>query len=69
MTIAILSTKIVKLTTKYQVLVCSLVTDTVLNINIGEVENETLDHGKYITTPELNKLTAGNFAARLKQLI
>ena len=25
------------------------------------------DHDKYITTPELNKSTAGNFPARLKQ--
>ena len=25
------------------------------------------DHGKYITTQEVNKLTAKNFAARLKE--
>ena len=27
----------------------------------------SLKHNKYITTPEFNKLTAENFAARLKQ--
>ena len=30
---------------------------TVLSTKIGEVENEIPDHGKYITTPEFNKLT------------
>ena len=42
-----------------------LVTTTVLSSNIGEVENKISDHAKYITTPECNKLTAKNFAARL----
>ena len=45
----------------------SLVTTTVLNTKISEVENKILSHDKYITTPEFNKLTAENFAARLKQ--
>ena len=45
----------------------SLVTTTVLNTKISEVENKNLDHAKYITTQESNKLTAENFAARLKQ--
>ena len=31
------------------------------------VENKIPDHSKYITTPEFNKLTAENFAARLAQ--
>ena len=44
-----------------------LVTTTVLNTKISEVENKIPDHAKYITTPEFNKLTAGHFAARLKQ--
>ena len=36
----------------------SLVTATVHNTKIGEVENKTPDHSKYITTQEFNKLTA-----------
>ena len=40
---------------------------TILNTKISEVENKTSDHAKYIITPEFNKLTAENFAARLKQ--
>ena len=31
------------------------------------MENKILDHAKYITTRKFNKLTAENFAARLKQ--
>ena len=31
------------------------------------VEYKILDNSKYITTQEFNKLTAENFAARLKQ--
>ena len=42
-------------------------TTTILNTKISEVENKIPNHDKYITTPELNKLTADNFAARLKQ--
>ena len=44
-----------------------LVTTTVLNTKISEVENEIPDHGKYITTQEFNKLTAENFAGILTQ--
>ena len=44
-----------------------LVTTTVLNTKISEVENKIPNHDKYITTPEFNKLTAENFTARLKQ--
>ena len=40
---------------------------TVLNTKISEVENKIHDGSKYITTQEFNKLTAENFAARLKQ--
>ena len=45
----------------------SLVTATVLNTKIGEIENKIPDHAKYISNQEFNKLTAENFAARLKQ--
>ena len=45
----------------------SLVTASVLNTKISESENKIPNHDKYITTPEFNKLTAENFAARLKQ--
>ena len=44
-----------------------LVTTTVLNTKISEVENKIPSHDKYITTPEFNKLTAENFMARIKQ--
>ena len=44
-----------------------LVAKTVLNTKISEVENKIHDGSKYITTQEFNKLTAENFAARLKQ--
>ena len=42
-------------------------TTTVLNVKVGKVENKTPDSSKYITSQEFNKLTAENFAARLKQ--
>ena len=45
----------------------SLMTATVLNTKINEVENKIPNHDKYITTFEFNNLTAENFAARLKQ--
>ena len=44
-----------------------LVTTTVFNTKIGEVENKIPYHAKYITTQKFNKLTAENFAARLKK--
>ena len=47
-----------RLKTKYLV----LLTDA-----LAAVENKISDHGKYITTPEINKLTAQNFTRRLKQ--
>ena len=39
------------------------------NTKISETEQKITDHDhdKYITTPEFNKLTAENFAARLTQ--
>ena len=40
-----------------------LVTTTVLNTKISEVENKIPNHDKYITTQEFNKLTAESFAA------
>ena len=45
----------------------NLVTTTVLNTKINKVENKIPDNSKYNTTQEFNKLTAENFAARLKQ--
>ena len=45
----------------------SLGTSTVLKTKIRKVENKIPDHTKYITTPEFHKLTAENFATRLKQ--
>ena len=53
---------------KYQVLLIqSKKTD--YNTKINETEKKITDdnHDKYITTPEFNKLTSENFAARLKQ--
>ena len=39
------------------------------NTKINEIEKKITDnnHDKYITTPEFNKLTSENFAAKLKQ--
>ena len=45
----------------------SLVIITFLNATIWGLEYKISDHVKYITTPEFNKSTADNFAARLKQ--
>ena len=42
-------------------------TTTILNTKLGEIENKIPDNSKYITNQELNKLTAENFVARLKQ--
>ena len=41
------------------------------NTKINEIEKKITDHNhdKYITTPEFNKLTSQNFAARLALLI
>ena len=50
--------------------VSNLVKKTDYNTKIQEFENKVTDHdhsNKYITTPEFNKLTAGNIAAKLKQ--
>ena len=44
-----------------------LVTRTVLNTKISEADNKIPDNSKYVTTDGFNKLTAGDFAARLKQ--
>ena len=46
-----------------------LVTTTVLNTNIREVEDRIPNYDKNITTLEFNKLTAENFTARLNKLI
>ena len=49
--------------------VSSLVNKTDYNTKISKIETKLTDHNddKYIATPEFNKLTAENFAARLKQ--
>ena len=39
-------------------------TTTVLKTKTREVANKILDNDKYITTPELNKLTTENFASK-----
>ena len=44
-----------------------LVTRTVLNTKISEADNKIPDNSKYVTTDDFNKLTAEDFAARLKQ--
>ena len=45
-----------------------LVTSTVLNTKISEVENKKPDHVKFITSQEFNKLTTEKFAERLSQV-
>ena len=47
----------------------NLVKRTDYNTKINEIEKKIIDHDhdKYITTPEFNKLTSKNFAARLAQ--
>ena len=47
-----------------------LLKKTDYNIKVNEIEKKITDHSydKYITTPEFNKLTAENFAARLAQV-
>ena len=49
--------------------VSSLVKKTDYDTKVNEIEKKITDHkhDKYITTPEFNKLTAENFAARLAQ--
>ena len=50
--------------------VSNLVKKTDYNTKINEIEKKITDHShdKYITTPEFNKLTAENVAARLAQV-
>ena len=40
---------------------------TIPNTKISGSENKILDNFKYVTTHEINKVTAENFVARLKQ--
>ena len=49
--------------------VSNLVKKNDYNTKINEIEKKITDHShdKYITTPEFNKLTVENFAARLAQ--
>ena len=66
MTTTVLNTKIgeIKIKTPNA---STLVTTTVLNRKISKLENKIPDHAKYVTTQKFNKLTAENFASRLKQ--
>ena len=43
------------------------ITNLASTTTLTAVENKIPDHSKYITTSELNKLTARNFTARLRQ--
>ena len=45
----------------------NLLTATILNTKLSEVENKIPDNSKYVSTQEFNMLTAENSAARLKQ--
>ena len=45
----------------------ALVTSTILNTKVSEVENKIPENSKYITNQEFHKLTIENFEARLKQ--
>ena len=49
--------------------VSNLVKQTEYNTTLDEIEKKITDHNqdKYITTPEFNGLTSGNFTTRLRQ--
>ena len=68
MTTTVLNTKISELENKTPN-TSSLVSTTVLSTIISKAENKIPNHANYITTPEFNKLTVENFAARLKQTL
>ena len=63
----VLNTKVSEVENKMLNNTSNLVTTIVLNAEISEVENKIPDNSKHVITLEFNKLTAGNFAARLKQ--
>ena len=65
MSTTVLNTKIGEFKSKIPY-TSGLVTTNILHTKIEEVGKKIPDHAKYITTPEFNKLTAENFAARLK---
>ena len=44
------------------------ITNLSITTALTSIENKIPDHNKYITTPEFNKLIAGNFTARLNQV-
>ena len=67
MTTAVLNTKISEVESKIPN-TSNLGTTTIHNTKIGEVKNKIYDHSKYIIIPEFNKLSAENFAVRLKQV-
>ena len=51
---------------KYQMTLNQLLV-IAFNTKIAGIEKKILDHDKYITTQEINKLTVENFALRLKK--
>ena len=67
MTLTVLNIKISEVEDKIPNTTSNLVTTTVLNTKVSEVENKIPNDSKYITTQEFSKLTAENFAARLRQ--
>ena len=66
MTTTVLNTKISEVEWKIPD-TSKLVTTSILNTKISEFDNKISGCSKCITTQELKKLTAENFAARLKQ--
>ena len=66
MTAIVLNTKISEVKNKIPK-TSSLVAKNILNTKISEVKNKIAGHAKHITTIKVNKLTAEDFASRLKQ--
>ena len=66
MTTTVLNTKISEVSDKIPD-TSSLVATAVLNVKSSKVKNKVSGNSKYSVTEKFNKLTAENFAARLKQ--
>ena len=66
MTTTVLNTKIIEVSDKIPD-TSSLVATAVLNVKSSKVKNKVSGNSKYSVTEKFNKLTAENFAARLKQ--
>ena len=50
-------------------IVSNLVTKTDYNTKFNDIKNTDNSHDKYVTIPEFHRLSAEDFAARLKQVI